>query len=77
MQDKLFFEKLREKQLEVSSIPTQQFGIFDSFHKSASVYIKEAPWRVIIPASIFTILLLKILTGISLVSLVSILQEGF
>ncbi len=77
MRDKLFLNKLREKQLEVSSVPIQEFGILDSFHKSVSVYIKEAPWRVIIPVSIFTILMFKILTGISLVHIVSILQEGF
>lgn len=77
MQDKLFFEKLRERQLEVSSIPIQDLGFLDGIHKSAGLYIKIAPWKLIIPLSILFIILFKVVTGASLVSLVSILQEGF
>lgn len=77
MKDKLFFEKLREKQLEVSSIPVQEFGFLDNLHKSTASYIKVAPWKLIIPVSILAILLFKAITGASLVHLVSILQEGF
>lgn len=77
MQNKLFFEKLRERQLEVSSIPTQELGFFDGIHKSAGLHIKNAPWKLIIPLSILSIILFKVITGASLVSLVSILQEGF
>ncbi len=77
MQDKLFFEKLRQKQLEVSSIPTQELGIFNNFHKTLSFYMKVSPWKLILPLSILGILFFKAVTGASLVSIVSILQEGF
>lgn len=72
-----FLNKLRVKQLEVSSVPVQNLGQFNSVYKSFATYFKVDPWRVIIPLSILSVIAFKLLTGFSLVNLVSFLQEGF
>ncbi len=77
MTDKEFLNKLRIKQLEVASIPPQNLGVMDLFYKDLSLRLKIAPWKIIIPTSILLIILFKLTTNVSLVKLVSILQEGF
>lgn len=77
MQDKVFLAKLRRRQLEVSSIPPQNLGVFNDSYHGFSSYFKVAPWKILIPLSILAVIVLKLLTGYSIVNIVSILQEGF
>lgn len=75
--DTQFFNKLRKKQLEVSSVPEQNLGAITSYYKRGAAYLKVAPWRIIIPASIAGVLAFRVVSGLPLTHIVSILQEGF
>ena len=75
--DKDFLSRLRRRQLEVSSIPQQNLGIATSYYKTASSYLKVAPWKIIIPTSIVGILAFRLLSGLPLTHLTTLLQEGF
>lgn len=72
-----FLNKLRQRQLEVSTIPQQNLGLATNYYKSFSSHLKVAPWKIIIPASVAGILVFRALTGIPLTHIVSFLQEGF
>lgn len=76
-EEKKFLNRLRKKQLEVSSVPVQNLGSFNTVYKSVTAYFKIDPWRAIIPLSILSVILFKLMTGVSLVRFVSLLQEGF
>lgn len=73
----LFFTKLKKKQLEVSSIPPQDFGSLTPYYKAVTWRLKVAPWRVIIPAALISVFMVRFFLGNSFVNIVSILQEGF
>ncbi len=77
LNDIQFLNKLRKKQLEVSSIPQQDLGFLTIYYKSLSSYLKITPWKIIIPLSILGVLVFRLLTGFPLTHITSILQEGF
>lgn len=72
-----FLNKLREKQLEVSFIPTQNLGVFRPIYKTLTPFLKESTWKILAILAIFTAIFIKIGLGVSLTKLTSILQTGF
>lgn len=72
-----FLNKLRQRQLEVSTVPQQNLGIVTGYYKMLGAYFKVAPWKIIIPVSIVSVLVFRLLTGLPLTHLTSLLQEGF
>lgn len=73
----VFLNKLREKQLEVSFIPTQNLGVFRPFYKSLTPFLKESTWKTLAVLAVITVIFIKLGLGISLTRLASFLQTGF
>ncbi|MBI3486266.1 hypothetical protein HY025_05005 [Candidatus Daviesbacteria bacterium] len=72
-----FYNKLRQRQLELSSIPTQDLGVADPLYKAFSAHLKVAPWKLLIPLALIIGLTLAISNNHYLINLVTRLQEGF
>lgn len=75
--DRKLLSVLRKKQVEVSGLPTQKFGVLTPQYKMAVSYLKVQPWRVIFLTSLVAVLLLRLIFGSSFVKIATLLQAGF
>jgi hypothetical protein len=71
------YQKLLEKMHEVSAMPQQTVGPLTPVYRIVIPYFKHAPWRVLALGSVLGTVFLYLLLGVTLVSLVSIIQHGF
>ncbi len=71
------YETVHARWQEVMVVPPQTMGVFTPFYKKTVPFLKNHPMRVLLIVSLIASFVLYIVWGVSLVSLVSRLQQGF
>ncbi len=69
--------QLAKKQDEVVEIKPQSLGVLTPAYKSATHYLKDSPWKILIPVSLFLAVVGIKLLGPVAIRLVSVLQKAF
>ena len=65
------------KMQDVSSLTPQELGVLTPLYKRLVPYVKASPWKIFAGGSLAVALFLYLLFGVSIIYLVSLLQQGF
>lgn len=68
---------LKDKLDEITLVAPQRVGVFTPLYKKTTAFLKNTPWKIMLPASFLLSVLLLRLSGLISVKIVSVLQSAF
>lgn len=77
MHQDLVYQNLVRKMQEILVVPPQNVGRFTPIYKAFAPYIKNIPWRILVPLAVVAAILVRLIGGVYLIKIVTLLQHGF
>ena len=71
------YRLLKEKLEEVSLVTPQNIGALTPFYKKTTSFLKNTPWKIVLPVSFLLSVVLFRLSGLISIKIVSVLQSAF
>lgn len=73
----LLYHKFYTRWEEVTLLPSQTVGPFTPLYKRAVPFLKNAPWRILIPFALVLVTAVILLLEVTAVQITSLLQQAF